>query len=181
VPGGRNLSYTWFLAVIDSAGGLDVCGTTITNTDAGNSASAIEGMCVSVKGDKKRQLVRQLTAAALNCELSGGASGDCNMEHQDLIADCNLTCASDSGGRSVNECIEEIDCFNNGGGWNEGKCGYIPGRCDVSGEYCDENSDCTGLGDTMCEPTVNCHDLSLCEDDSDFSCKTARKNDVYVP
>jgi hypothetical protein len=187
-------------AVIDSAGGLDVCGTLITNTAVGNSASAIEAMCVSVKGDLNRQLVRQLTAAALNCEISGGPAGGCNTEHATLIADCNLTCADGSGGRSVNECIDEIDCFNNGGNWDNGMCGYIPGECDVSGDYCDENTACTGLGDTECVPTVTCHDLDLCPDaddgvidGSDFcfeppgpagstgACKTARGNAIYVP
>jgi len=57
--------------VIDSVpGGLDVCGTFITNTNLNSKQSAIEAICVSVKGDLSRQLVRQLTAAALNCALA---------------------------------------------------------------------------------------------------------------
>jgi hypothetical protein len=103
-------------AVIDAAGGLQVCGTTITNTDPGNANSALEGMCIKVRGDQELQLVRQLIAASLNCEVSGGLTS-CSIE--DLIADCNAACVGDPSDRSVTECIGEIDCFNNGGTFDE--------------------------------------------------------------
>jgi hypothetical protein len=63
-------------ALIDAAGGLNVCGTTITNTDAGNCTG------VSI---------------------------------QSLQADCNAECVGDPSDRTMGECIDEIDCFNNGG------------------------------------------------------------------
>jgi hypothetical protein len=182
-------------AVIDAAGGLDVCGTTITNTDLGDSQSAIEAICVAVKGDLERQLVRQLTAAALNCALA-----DCTEYHSDLVADCNSTCADATGTRTVNECIDELDCFNNGGAFDSELGCTFPGACELSTEACVTDEDCPDLGD-FCVPSETCHDRDLCPDltddeeinGSDFcfeplgpasspaKCNAARKNDVYVP
>ena len=181
-PKSQNITQT----VIDSVpGGLDVCGTFITNTDLLDSQSAIEAICVSVKGDIQRQLVRQLTAAALNCALA-----NCSTEHQTLIADCNVVC--DTGVGDMQACIGELDRFNNGG--------YGEGFCDIGGEACSDNEPCVGVGD-FCQPVESCHDRDLCPDfdddgiinGSDFcfeppgpasspqKCNAARKNDVYVP
>lgn len=181
-------------AVIDAAGGLDVCGTTIVNTDLGSDQSAIEAICVAVKGDSSRQLVRQLTAAALNCVL-----GDCTAYHADLVADCNDTCADDTGARTTKECIDELDCFNSGGTWDSGMCAF-PGTCDLSGDACVTDEGCPDFGD-YCVPRETCHDRDLCPDltddeginVSDFcfeppgpasssgKCNAARKNNVHVP
>jgi hypothetical protein len=175
--------------------GLEVCGTIIDNTDTGNSTSAIEAMCVSPKGDSSLQLVRQLTAAALNCAL-----GDCTTEHADLLADCNDTCADGSGDLSVNECIDQLDCFNNGGTWDGDSCVTGAGSCEFSGDPCDDENACEGV-DEACIPAETCHDRELCPDffddgeinDSDFcfeppgpagsqgACNVAKKNDVFVP
>jgi hypothetical protein len=180
-------------AVIDAAGGLAVCGTTIANTALGSSQSAIEALCVAVKGDVTRQLVRQLTAAALNCALA-----DCSQAHADLIAACNDSCTG-SGGLSVSECIHALDCFNGGGTWDGDSCGHS-GLCEDSGEGCASDEDCVGVGD-YCVPTESCHDRHLCPDatddgeinGSDFcfeppgpagspgKCNAARKNEVQVP
>jgi hypothetical protein len=174
--------------VIDAAGGLDVCGTTITNTDLESNQSAIEAICVAVKGELERQLVRQLTAAALNC-----ATASCSTAHSDLIADCNLTCADGSGTLTINECIDQLDCFNNGGTFDGEFCTF-PGTCNSGGEACLTDEDCTELGD-YCVPNETCHDRSLCPDgpegefcwfeggpaSSPAKCNAARKNDTYVP
>jgi hypothetical protein len=116
-------------AVIDANGGLDVCGTTITNTDVGNAQSALEGMCVPVRGDKRLQLIRQLIAASLNCVVSGGL-GSCSVG--DVIDDCNAACTGGPSDRSVTECIGELDCFNNGGSFDDQTGGCTaggPGNC----------------------------------------------------
>jgi hypothetical protein len=181
-------------AVIDGAGGLDVCGFRITTTavypEAGWEESALEAMCVSVKGVKQRQLIRQLTAAALNCEISGGA-GDCSQFHQDLISDCNVLCAANSDSSGMGVCIDAIDDFNNG--LDAG------GTCNDSGDFCYDVGDCTGQLDTRCEPNDNCHDRSMCPDEEDGpvdgsdycfgggptsstgACKAASKNGIYLP
>ena len=182
-------------AVIDSVlpGGLEVCGTFITNTDLGSSQSAIEAVCVSVKGVQERQLVRQLTAAALNCVL-----GDCSPATTTLVADCNTVC--DTGVGDMGMCIDALDCFNNGGVWDSGSCLYNPGYCAVSGALCEADEDCAGF-DEICELVETCHDRDLCPDfdddgminGSDFcfeppgpasspkKCNAARKNGTYVP
>jgi hypothetical protein len=173
-------------AVIDAAGGsLDVCGTTITNTDLGSDQSAIEAICVAVKGELELQLVRQLTAAALNCAVT-----PCSSEHSDLVDDCNDTCADGSGDRTINECIDELDCFNNGGVWDEDSC-VFPGTCDSDGEACLTDEDCLGIED-FCVPNESCHDRDLCPPEGDCffdggpasspsKCNAARKNDTTVP
>jgi hypothetical protein len=184
-------------ALIDAAGGLDVCGITIDNTDVGNSTSAVEAICVSVKGDLENQLVRQLTAAALNCVL-----GDCSTEHSDLLADCNNTCADGSGSLSVQECVDQLDCFNNGGTFDSGsgECITGIGECDISAEACSDSVPCEGFED-FCVPFETCHDRDLCPDftddgeinGSDFcfeppgpagstgQCNAATKNSTFVP
>jgi hypothetical protein len=103
--------------VIDAAGGcLDICGERITNTCLNDADSAVEAMCVAVEGVSERQLARQLTAAALNCVVSGGGATCSGISIEDLFADCNLVCSSSgtSGTRTVQECIDRLDDFNNG-------------------------------------------------------------------
>ena len=180
-------------ATIENGFGLPVCGIYITNTDLLSSQSAIEAMCVSVKGDLQRQLVRQLTAAALNCVL-----GDCSPAHTALVADCNFVC--DTGVGDAGQCIDALDCFNNGGDWDGVMCTTGAGYCEIGGEPCDDVNTCVGLGDS-CLPDDTCHDRDLCPDldddglinGSDFcfeppgpasspkKCNAARKNDTYVP
>ena len=80
--------------MIDLGGGsLQICGECINSTvPINNAASAIEAMCVSPQGDQRLQLVRQLTAGALNCIVSGGGA-DCSGTSVDqLFADCNAAC-----------------------------------------------------------------------------------------
>jgi hypothetical protein len=187
-------------AVITGAGGLDVCGFRITNTvvypEAGWQESALEAMCISVKGDQQRQLIRQLTAAALNCEISGGPAGDCSQFHQDLIFGCNAICAANSDSQGMTDCIDAIDDFNNGldaGGTCDNSAGT------GSGDFCMDVGECTATGDTICVPNASCHDRSMCPDEDDGpidgsdycfvggptsstgACKAASKNGIYLP
>jgi hypothetical protein len=116
--------------VINLAGCLEICGeviTTATASSVGNANSVLEAMCIPPRGEARLQLVRQLTAMALNCTISefgGDCSGDTSLG--DLFADCNAACLSNTG---VGDCIAAIDCFNNGGLFNEttGLCGENPG------------------------------------------------------
>ncbi len=67
---------------------------------------------MSPKGDQRLQLARQLTAAALNCVMSG-AGADCGglSEVAATFDACNLACANDT---DLGTCIEDLDDFNNG-------------------------------------------------------------------
>jgi hypothetical protein len=196
--------------VIEAAtDGLKVCGVTIDNTSdldwdpdwnlpVYRNKSSTEAMCVSVKGDSNRQLVRQLTAFALNCVMSGG-DGDCTglgFYLGDLANECNTVCVDgEDGGRTVNDCIGEIDAFNNGLLW--GPSGPHLGWCSTETEKaCSENTDCTGTisGQTcVIEEDSSCHDRELCQAaeeglcflkpgpaGSSNACKIAKKNDIYV-
>jgi hypothetical protein len=149
-------------------------------------------MCISVKGETQLQLVRQLTAAALNCVMSGGDGNCTGVSIQDLQADCNAACVGDPSDRTMNECIDEIDCFNNGGDWDGGICTYGTGLCEISGEDCSDDVGCPGLLDT-CVAFETCHDRDLCPDGGDLciepphpassskACTAAADNDIYVP
>jgi hypothetical protein len=120
--------------VIDSAGGcFVVCGeviTTGTGDSVGDANSVLEATCVAVRGDQRLQLVRQLTAMALNCSVSGfGADCGGDATLADLFAECNADCLSNT---NVTACINAIDCFNNGGlpNLDTGACGTDPnGSC----------------------------------------------------
>lgn len=112
--------------VINAAGGTLglICGVEITNTqvaDSGDSCtelnatehSAVEAICVSPTGNQRLQLARQLTAAALNCVISGFGA-DCSgggTDLADLFSDCNTACTNNSG---FGTCIGDLDAFNNG-------------------------------------------------------------------
>jgi hypothetical protein len=110
-------------AVLAMVGGsISVCGECISNGNTGESlspndaASAIEAMCVRVQGQSERQLARQLTAAALNCIISSGSSATCANTSVIDWATCNAVCQGTSTAKTVGECIDEIDAFNNGVG-----------------------------------------------------------------
>ncbi|MEO6025402.1 MAG: hypothetical protein ABIR79_00860 [Candidatus Binatia bacterium] len=112
---GGALNYTQ--TVINAAGGcLEVCGERITNTCLDSADSAVEAMCIDVKGVSARQLARQLTAAALNCVVSGGGATCTGISIESVFNDCQLVCETNGtqGVRSVDDCIAAIDAFNNG-------------------------------------------------------------------
>jgi hypothetical protein len=172
-------------AILENGMGLPVCGIWIDNTELLSNMSAIEALCVSVEDVTERELVKQLTATALNCVL-----GECNAAHTAMLATCNNVCASGVG--DMQACIGALDTFNNGGNGE--------GVCANSGEPCDDDNTCVEFGDS-CLPDDTCHDRNLCPDfdddgeinGSDFcfeptgpassprKCNAARKNDTYVP
>ncbi len=183
-------------AIAENGLGLDVCGTYIDNTMLLSNTSALEAMCVSVEGEQEHQLVRQLTAAALNCTI-----GECSTEHANLLANCNTVC--DTGVGDIGMCIEALDCFNNGDDWDGSMCIRDAGFCAISGAACDADNPCPMVDDVedVCVPNETCHDRDLCPDDEDDgeingsalcflpphpassskACNDAIGNDTYVP
>jgi hypothetical protein len=140
--GSTNITQT----VLDNYPGLTICGHPINTTDLTNT-SAVEAICVAVKGDSTLQVARQLTAAALNCIVSnstgcggagqnatdvcGGVSIDAVFTACNDPANACATTATLTDGTVVN-CIEAIDCFNNGGTFDPGP----PATCGASVNSC---------------------------------------------
>ncbi|MHC4688003.1 MAG: hypothetical protein ACYTEW_27455, partial [Planctomycetota bacterium] len=174
----KNPAHNLTQAVIDAASGcLEVCGEVITNTAMFSADSALEAICSTgsngmvnaALGYNVNQLSRQLTAAALNCVISGDTSGTCaGISIQPIFTECNNLCESffvngnnaNANGLSVSECIiDRIDCFNNGGQWNE-LVGCYTGTC-PDGTLCGE--DAGGCADgSECDTSGSCHDRELC-------------------
>lgn len=182
-------------AVIDAAMmPIEVCGEPINTTLVGEQDSALEAICVSPRGDSRLQLIRQLTAAALNCVATNG-NGDCfEVSIGETFAACNDACIFEDED-AYGDCTDAVDCFNNGGILlDNGMCQI--GTCADTGDACDEDEAC-GL-DAMGHPIEclplegNCHDRPLVNADLglDFSdpgpagspraCKSARHNDCTL-
>jgi hypothetical protein len=108
-------------ALLDAApgGSITICGEELNNTDAGNTNSALEALCVPVKGEQRLQLARQLTAAALNCILSGASNCDSLVPGYDT---CDAACESNTPAdqTTFSGCITLLDNFNNGIGAQPG-------------------------------------------------------------
>src|SRR5438132_3511109 len=102
-------------AVINAGGGcIEICGELITDTALNDANSAVEAICASPRGNQNLQLVRQLTAAALNCIMSNGNPDCTGLSIQDVFQTCNTACAAGDSS-APDSCIGLIDCFNNGG------------------------------------------------------------------
>jgi hypothetical protein len=159
-------------------GKLNICGENIVNTQLTDAASALESMCVSPQGDQRLQLVRQLTAASLNCVLSGGnpdcigVDGPSNISVEELFAACNTACAA--GGTTVTDdvntisCIAAVDCWNNGGIFFEATGFCQTGTCSLDGvTACNSKSDCPlyyGKEQSCIALAGTCHDQKLVKD-----------------
>jgi hypothetical protein len=197
----KNRSQNITQAVINKVGSLTVCGETIDDTSVGSCDSAVEAICVSVKGEGQRQLVRQLTAAALNCVMSSGNADCSGVSIDQIFADCNNVCQGGTvEGWDISKCIGAIDCFNNGGNYNNGFC--QTGTCSDNGAPCSEdnlencgvsNGFLAFLNGVSCVPLEgNCHERELCNEDiglcfeppgpagSSRACTEARGNSLYV-
>jgi hypothetical protein len=141
--------------VIAAGGGvLNICGERIDSpgcnaaqaaigdcdTAINDAASSTEAICVPVKGAQLLQLARQLTAAALNCIISGGGA-DCQGTtlYATVFKNCNDNCLTMTK-EQMTACIAELDCLNNGNNFDGGIC--TPG-----------------------EPGNNCHDRLLVNED----------------
>jgi hypothetical protein len=161
--------------VIDAApSGLMVCGEPVDNTMLEYYGSAQEAMCVSIEGEQNLQLARQLTAAALNCVVSG-SPWDCEgTSIAGLFDDCNDVCMAGTDPEAINYCYTRVDCWNNGGTMlDSGMCQM--GNCAVSGAPCEETEDCgytlEGTPEECVMWTDTCHYQPLVNEDLglDFS------------
>jgi len=158
--------------VLSECGGcLEVCGEIINDTWLMSADSTLEAMCVRPSADKDSplQLVRQLTAMALNCCVSNfgpDCGGDANLDA--LFSDCNDTCIDESGTRSIGQCVEEVDCFNNGGQFYN-----------MADSDCCEASGGMGCEVDFCEQSVCSYDLYCCTDEWDLKCADEAAADPY--
>jgi len=133
-------------------------------------------MCIKEVGGTTLQLVRQLTAAALNCGVSGGTCDCADAVIADVYAACDAACIAGETSAMVDDdlidCTKAIDCFNNGGIFTPatnsckvGNCitleGVDVGDCDLDGT-CPEESSCVAI-------PGNCHDRELPEEICDPS------------
>ena len=182
----KNASVNITQQVITDCGGcLSICGESVTNTDLQNASSAVEAICVSVAADIRLQLARQLTAASLNCCVSGAGS-DCaglpspneQPSWYEVFAFCNDACA-DGITEDTQVCIDALDCLNNGGnivGVVDSKVQCQTGTCQPALDgpiSCGENLPACPT-ETACEDLTNtCHTavLGICADGS--ICTTA--------
>ena len=210
--GSEKGGFNFTQAAIDAAGGtLDVCGQIVDRSnsdilDLGDLGHALEGICVNVRQGSHVQLYRQLVAGALNCA-SSGSYPSCSVIPLLGVtwAECNAACVV--GGAAdpsvVQSCIDQIDCFNNGGEYGAGGC--VLGTCMIDGFDCGGDApDCDFLDDGFGENANycaafadNCHDRDFCEsslvfpDDSDLcykhkrnssprACHAASRNDCTI-
>jgi hypothetical protein len=145
---------------------LNVCGEKITTTKLNDAASALEALCVAVKGDQTLQLARQLTAAALNCAISGYHNCEGYPQYEYLFSECNALCNPNSAYDppiDVGYCINSLDCLNNGGTVLEG--GYCKtGTCSDNPNMPCNASDLSfcGTGAICVADVQTCHDQPLC-------------------
>jgi hypothetical protein len=154
-------------------------------------------MCINEVGGTTKQLVRQLTAAALNCGVSGGTCDCEGSSITETYAACDAACIAGQtsalvGGNLV-DCTSAIDCFNNGGIFDNatntckiGNCitleGADVGDCGLDG-VCPDGSSCVPV-------PGNCHDRDLpaeicdssekCAASSSRTCKEAKDSACTV-
>ena len=149
------------------------------------------------QGVKDRQLYRQLVATAFNCAISEG--GDCDDVLEGLVdvtfTECSALCAGvgEEGGPTLQECVEQLGCFNGGGRIIEDEC--VKGTCDGddvtncgSEEDCPDGIDCVRFADSCAEEAVCSEDLdapaTICPKpgpaSSPKTCREARHNECTI-
>jgi len=174
-------------AVLDAGGPITICGESIRTTALEDAGSAVEAICVSVQGEQTRQLARQLTSTALNCIVSDIAAGrnpllnpTCSQVSIGAIfQECNAVCTGAATTHTVGQCIDLLDCFNNGFAPNPttNKCGL------TSGTSCHDRDfpSCTLLHLPNCSLPVK--DKCFAKEGnagSSDKCNAARDNDCIV-
>ena len=90
-----------------------------------------------------------------------------------LLTTCNAACVNNTS--AVGDCIEAIDCFNNGGAFNEetGLCGTAENNChenplpDFIGQApADTPQACNAASKNKCTVILDSADGTLCKTDS---------------
>jgi hypothetical protein len=102
----------------------------------------------------------------LNCIVSGETGGACDgISINDVFDACNTACAAGNVEATVGtdtvDCIGAIDCFNNGGQFDNATGVCTTGTCAVGGADCSEENPCaTG----ECIPLANsCHQTEFAD------------------
>jgi hypothetical protein len=165
--------------VIDEVGCMVICGERITNTALDSANSAEEALCVSVAGNSILQLARQLTAAALNCIVTNGNADCSGVSVEGLFQGCNAVCADGDLTFGGIDCIEALDCFNNGGTFDP-----ITGLCPKSEINCHDSTEvgfCQSGPDKnkLCSTNAECASGAACKPGpagSSDRCNTAHAN-----
>jgi hypothetical protein len=185
-------------ALAECGGCIVVCGEKIDTTDPNSANSVLEAMCINGVGGTTKQLVRQLTAAALNCGVSGEPCDCTSSSIAEVFSACDAACIAGTNtavidGNTVN-CVLAIDCFNVGGAFDAdtntckiGDCidaaGADVGDCGLD-ESCPAGSSCVPLAnschaqelpESICDPVIE-----RCAASSPKACKTARDNSCTV-
>jgi hypothetical protein len=103
---------------------LDVCGTTLDNTAAGNDTSTTEAICSvgtdgKILGPQETQLIRQCTSALLNVAATTTLGGSCAGAFpglDDLLTDCcgpeSVCTGTPIPGLSIGDCVNQVTAFN---------------------------------------------------------------------
>lgn len=132
---------TLFQSFPSGLDGIEICGQVVSVLPQGVEGipPVVEAICVSPSSDTNLQLGRQLTAAALNCLMSGGGADCSGTSIESVFGSCNTTCGLPSQADQTSMCIEKLDCFNNGGVWNEQDPGAMYCQMDVPNSCHDQN------------------------------------------
>jgi hypothetical protein len=102
------------------------------DTELDDLDSAIEALCVRPRGVEARALFRSLVTTRPNCAISEGGNYDkilARFTDVSLTA-CNALCESigDGNDPGIDECIDQLDCFNRGVVVVDGDC--VLGTCE---------------------------------------------------
>lgn len=100
---------------------VTVCGVLVADTDVGSPASALEALCVGPSDGARLELVRQLTAARLNCNVTG-----CPPTLLDAFDGCEMACIADTDAEMIDACIEDVRAFNTGASPDASACDDRP-------------------------------------------------------
>jgi CSLREA domain-containing protein len=199
-PRSRNITSA---AILAAGGCLNVCGevivpTGIHKTSTGctssgasfncprivnNADSAEEALCVAPGGDKRLQLVRHLTAAALNCAVTNGSNDCTGTSGEEAFKACNAACAAGQTSASIDggppvDCVRAVGCSNNGGQFDPqtgtcqvGTCSSKPAQaCGAGLPACPNGGSCVRSSDncghavfgTCSDPPVDGAPAVLC-------------------
>jgi hypothetical protein len=177
------------MSIALAGGSIEVCGQTLDDTDVESASSAVEGLCEG--GGGITQLARQLIAMSLNC-INSESPADCSgvPEWTSTFSTCDAACADGTNSDLIGECINVVDCFNNGGQpslGSEGEFLCSTGNCSDNGADCNSGNKglCEDSALATCTPyEFTCHMNPLLYPDSPAgsskACNKANKSDCTI-
>ena len=86
---------------------------------------------MSPNGDSNLQLARQIAAVALYCIMSGGGSTREDTGIPTMFSAFHAACVEGNQADQISLCNGQVDCFNNGGQWNEEDPNGMYGQMDM--------------------------------------------------